>query len=221
MKQSVRIFAEFLGSLFLAGVVIGSGILALELSSGNLAVALLGNTIATGAILWVLVATLAPISGAHFNPAVTLAFFLRREISMELSLRYVAAQIAGCVLGAVLAHAMFELPLLQISETNRTGFALMLSEGVATFALVFAIFGAIKHAPKAVPMAVALVIMAGYWWTASTSFANPAISMARALSDTFAGVSPASLPGFIFAQCIGAALATGTALILFPKEKSD
>ena len=220
MKQSVPIFAEFLGSLFLAGVVVGSGILALELSDGNLAVALLGNTIATGAILWVLVATLGPVSGAHFNPAVTLAFFLRREITMELSLRYVSAQIAGCVLGAVLAHAMFELPLLQISQTNRSGFALMLSEGVATFALVFAIFGAIKHAPKAVPMAVALVIMAGYWWTASTSFANPAISMARALSDTFAGVSPAALPGFIFAQCIGAALATGTAFILFPKEKS-
>ena len=220
MKQTVSIFAEFLGSLFLAGVVIGSGILALELSDGNLAVALLGNTIATGAILWVLVATLGPVSGAHFNPAVTLAFFLRREISMEMSLRYVAAQIAGCVLGAVLAHAMFELPLLQISETNRSGLALMLSEGVATFALVFAIFGAIKHAPKAVPMAVALVIVAGYWWTASTSFANPAISMARALSDTFAGVSPAALPGFILAQCLGAALATGTALILFPKEKS-
>ncbi|MEO1323426.1 MAG: MIP/aquaporin family protein [Pseudomonadota bacterium] len=221
MKQTVSIFAEFLGSLLLAGVVIGSGILALELSDGNLAVALLGNTIATGAILWVLVATLGPVSGAHFNPAVTLAFFLRREISMEMSMRYVAAQIAGCVLGAVLAHAMFELPLLQISETNRSGLALMLSEGVATFALVFAIFGAIKHAPKAVPMAVALVIVAGYWWTASTSFANPAISMARALSDTFAGVSPAALPGFILAQCLGAALATGTALILFPKEKSE
>ncbi|MEL7111048.1 MAG: MIP/aquaporin family protein [Pseudomonadota bacterium] len=221
MKQTVSIFAEFLGSLFLAGVVIGSGILALELSDGNLAVALLGNTIATGAILWVLVATLGPVSGAHFNPAVTLAFFLRREISMEMSMRYVAAQIAGCVLGAVLAHAIFELPLLQISETNRSGLALMLSEGVATFALVFAIFGAIKHAPKSVPMAVALVIVAGYWWTASTSFANPAISMARALSDTFAGVSPAALPGFILAQCLGAALATGTALILFPKEKSE
>lgn len=221
MKQTVSIFAEFLGSLFLAGVVIGSGILALELSDGNLAVALLGNTIATGAILWVLVATLGPVSGAHFNPAVTLAFFLRREISMEMSMRYVAAQIAGCVLGAVLAHAMFELPLLQISETNRSGLALMLSEGVATFALVFAIFGAIKHAPKAVPVAVALVIVAGYWWTASTSFANPAISMARALSDTFAGVSPAALPGFVLAQCLGAAMATGTALILFPKEKSE
>ncbi|MHA7898560.1 MAG: aquaporin [Henriciella sp.] len=221
MKQARALFAEFLGSLFLSGVVIGSGILALELSGGNIAVALLGNTVATGAILWVLVATLGPISGAHFNPAVTLAFFLQREISVPTSLIYIALQVAGCIAGAILAHAMFELPLLQISETDRSGTAKMLAEGTATFALVFAIFGAIKHAPNAVPAAVALVITAGYWWTASTSFANPAISIARALSDTFAGVRPADLPGFLSAQFIGAALATGCAYFLFPKEESS
>lgn len=220
MNQAQKLVAEFLGSLFLAGVVIGSGILALDLSGGNIAVALLGNTAATGAILWVLVTTLGPVSGAHFNPAVTLAFFLRGEISVQLSLLYVVVQVAGCVAGAWLAHAMFELPLLQVAQTDRSGLAKMLSEGVATFALVFAIFGAIKHAPKAVPAAVALVITAGYWWTASTSFANPAISIARALSDTFAGVRPADLPGFISAQFVGAALATGCAAFLFPKTKS-
>lgn len=213
--------AEFLGALLLASVVIGSGILAMELSGGNLAMTLLGNTVATGAILWVLVAILTPISGAHLNPAVTLAFLLRGEMTVETSMRYVAVQIAGCVIGAVIAHAMFELPLLQVAETDRSGLAQMLSEGVATFALVFAIFGAIKHAPNAVPAAVALAIMAGYWWTASTSLANPAISMARALSDTFAGVRPADLPGFVVAQCLGAALATGVSMILFPKEKTS
>ena len=202
-------------------MVIGSGILALDLSDRNIAVALIGNTAATGAILWVLVATLGPISGAHFNPAVTLGFFLRGEISVPLALIYVALQIAGCVAGAWLAHAMFELPLLQIAETDRSGLAKMLSEGVATFALVFAIFGAIRYAPNAVPAAVALVITAGYWWTASTSFANPAISVARALSDTFAGVRPADLPGFVIAELLGAALATGTAFILFPKDETD
>ena len=220
LDHAQKLFAEFLGSLFLAGVVIGSGILALELSGGNLAVALLGNTAATGAILWVLVATLGPISGAHFNPAVTLAFFLRGEISVPLGLIYVVLQVAGCIAGAWLAHAMFELPVFQVAETDRSGAAKMLSEGVATFALVFAIFGAIKHAPNAVPAAVALVITAGYWWTASTSFANPAISIARALSDTFAGVRPADLPGFLITQFIGAALATGCAAVLFPKPKS-
>ena len=219
MEHARKLVAEFLGSLFLAGVVIGSGILALDLSGGNIALALVGNTAATAAILWVLVATLGPISGAHFNPAVTLAFFLRGEISVSLSFIYVALQVIGCIAGAWLAHAMFELPILQIAETDRSGLAKVLSEGVATFALVFAIFGAIKYAPNAVPAAVALVIAAGYWWTASTSFANPAISVARALSDTFAGVRPADLPGFFIGQFLGAALATGCAVFLFPKEE--
>ncbi|MEL6687042.1 MAG: aquaporin [Pseudomonadota bacterium] len=210
-----KLLAEYLGSLLLSGVVIGSGILAVAVSGGNDGVALLGNTIATGAILWVLVATLGPISGAHFNPAVTLAFLLKKEIGLGLAGIYVLLQIAGCVSGAWLAHLMFELPVLQIAQTDRSGLAKMLSEGVATFALVFAIFGAIRFAPKAVPISVALVIVAGYWWTASTSFANPAISIARALSDTFAGVQPADLPGFILAQCIGAALATAISAYLF------
>lgn len=210
-----RLFAEFLGSLLLAGVVIGSGILAADVSGGNVGVALLGNTAATAAILWVIVATLGPVSGAHFNPAVTLAFALRREIGPAMGLAYVVIQIVGCVAGAWLAHAMFELPLIQVSDTDRSGLAKVLAEGVATFALVFAIFGAIRHAPKAVPAAVALTIAAGYWWTASTSFANPAITLARALSDTFAGVRPADLPGFVLGQLAGAVLAVGVCAILF------
>lgn len=214
-----RLLAEFLGALLLAGVVIGSGILAAELANGEDAVALIGNTAATAAILWVIVATMAPVSGAHFNPAVTVAFALRGEIGPAASLAYIAVQIAGCVAGALLAHAMFELPLVQIAATDRSGAAKILAEGVATFALVFAIFGAIRHAPRAVPAAVALTIAAGYWWTASTSFANPAITLARALSDTFSGVRPADVPGFVFGQLAGAVLAAGLCAILFPAEK--
>ena len=216
MQASRAYFAEFLGSLLLTGVVIGSGILGANLSNGNAATALIGNTAATGAILWVLVATLGPVSGAHFNPAVTLAFFIRKEITLPRALAYVALQIAGCILGAWLAHLMFELPVIQFSTTDRSGLAKILAESVATFTLVFAIFGAIRHAPKAVPAAVALAIVAGYWWTASTSFANPAITIARALSDTFAGVRPADIPGFVIGQLIGAVLATAAAQILFP-----
>jgi len=214
-----RLVAEFIGSLMLAGVVIGSGILAVGLSAGNDGVALIGNTAATSAILWVLVATLGPVSGAHFNPAVTLAFLVRREISPVEAAIYVVVQVAGCVMGAVIAHAMFELPLIQIAATDRSGVAKMFSEGVATFALVFAIFGAIRHAPMSVPAAVALVIAAGYWWTASTSFANPAITVARAMSDTFAGVRPADVPGFVLAQLAGALLATGISAFLFVPSK--
>ncbi len=209
------LLAEWLGSLLLAATVIGSGILAQQLSDGNVAVALLGNTAATGAILWVLVATLGPVSGAHFNPAVTFGFAMKRTIMPGLALAYALMQIIGCVMGAWLAHIMFELPLLQISTVERSGFAKVLSEAVATFALMFAILGALRYAPKAVPAAVALVIVAGYWWTASTSFANPAISIARALSDTFAGVRPADLPGFITGQLIGAALAVMVCRVLF------
>lgn len=211
------LLAEFIGSLLLTGVVIGSGILAIALSNGNDAIALLGNTLATGAILWVLVATLAPISGAHFNPAVTLAFLLRKEISSRLAVIYIIIQILGCIIGAWLAHAMFELPILQLATTDRSGLSKILAEALATFTLVFAIFGAIRHAPKSVPMAVALAIMAGYWWTSSTSFANPAITIARSLSDSFAGVSPVNVPGFIIGQLIGAIAATVMSHILFGK----
>lgn len=215
MDLARRVVAEFVGSAMLAGVVIGSGILAVALSGGNDGVALIGNTAATAAILWVLVAVLGPVSGAHFNPAVTLAFAVRREIDLSATVIYMLVQVIGCIAGAILAHAMFELPLIQIAATDRSGAAKMLSEGVATFALVFAIFGAIRYAPKAVPAAVALVITAGYWWTASTSFANPAITVARALSDTFAGVRPADVPGFVIAQALGALLATGIGAFLF------
>ena len=215
MDTGRRLVAEFLGSLLLTGTVVGSGILAANLSTGNDAVALLGNTAATAAILWVLVATLGPVSGAHFNPAVTLAFALRREIGPVMGVVYVVIQIGGCIAGAWLAHAMFELPVIQFSETERSGAAQILSEGAATFTLVFAIFGAIRYAPKAVPAAVALAIAAGYWWTASTSFANPAITVARALSDTFAGVRPADVPGFWLGQFSGAILAWAVCGYLF------
>lgn len=202
----------------LAGVVVGSGILAAQLSAGNDAVALLGNTAATAAILFVLISALGPLSGAHFNPAVTLVMALRSDITASAAALYVVAQIIGCVLGAWLAHAMFELPILQVSTHARTGPAQMLSEAVATFALVFAILAVSRTRPQSVPAAVALIITAGYWWTASTSFANPAITVARALSDTFAGVRPQDAPGFIAGQIAGALVALGTFTGLYGKE---
>ncbi len=214
-----RLLAETLGSAMLTGTVIGSGILAARLAGGNDAVALLGNTAATAAILFVLITSLGPISGAHFNPAVTLIMALRREVSAVDALLYIPLQVGGCILGAWLAHAMFELPIVQVSTHMRAGPAQMLSEGVATFALVFTILGASRWRPDAVAAAVALVIAAGYWWTASTSFANPAITIARAMSDTFAGVRPADAPGFIAGQFVGALAAFAACAILFPKDK--
>jgi glycerol uptake facilitator-like aquaporin len=206
-----RTAAEFAGALILAGVVIGSGVMAQRLASGNDAVALLGNTLATAAILYVLITALAPVSGAHFNPAVTLVSLLRRELRAGAALAFVLAQIAGCVAGAILAHAMFELPLLQIAGTPRDGAAQLLSEGVATFALVACILLVSRFKPEAIAPAVALTIAAGYWWTASTSFANPAITIARAFSDTFAGIRPVDAPGFIMAQFAGAMSALAVA----------
>lgn len=202
-----RLFSELLGSCVLAATVIGSGILAVQLSAGNDGVALLGNTLATAAILYVLVGILDPVSGAHFNPAVTLVMALRGEIRAGEAAIYVPLQVAGCMLGAMLAHAMFGLPLLQEGMTDRSGAGRLIGEGAATFALVFAILGAIRHRPQDVPAIVALVIAAGYWWTSSTSFANPAITIARAMSDTFAGIRPTDTPGFIVAQITGALLA--------------
>lgn len=212
-----RLTAEALGSILLTGTVVGSGILASRLAGGNDAVALLGNTAATGAILFVLISALGPISGAHFNPAVTLVMVLRREISWPAALAYLPVQVGGCILGAWLAHAMFELPIIQTSTHIRAGSAQMLSEGVATFALLFTILGVSRWRAEAVPAAVALVIVAGYWWTASTSFANPAISIARAMSDTFAGVRPDDVPAFIIAQITGALVAWLVCSFLFPK----
>jgi glycerol uptake facilitator-like aquaporin len=211
-----RLFAEFLGSLLLAGVVIGSGIMATRLSGGNDAIALLANTGATAAILFVLVTAFAPISGAHFNPAVTLVMALRGSIGVLEAAFYACAQICGCVAGAVLAHAMFELPLLQQGAQERSGLGQALSEGVATFALALAILLVSRARPTAVPAAVALTIAAGYWWTASTSFANPAITIARALSDTFAGIRPEDAPIFIAAQFAGALVALAAGSMLAP-----
>lgn len=215
-----RLCAEALGSAMLTGTVIGSGILAARLAGGNDAVALLGNTAATAAMLFVLISSLGPISGAHFNPAVTLIMALRRDVSIPTALLYIPLQIGGCILGAWLAHAMFELPIVQVSTHVRAGPAQMLSEAVATFALVFTILAVSRWRPDAVAAAVALVITAGYWWTASTSFANPAITVARAMSDTFAGVRPADAPGFIAGQIAGALVAWLSCAILLPKAQA-
>lgn len=216
-----QLLAETLGSLMLTAAVVGSGILASDLSAGNDAAALLGNTAATAAILFVLVATLGPVSEAHFNPALTLAFLVRGHIRPVLAAVYIVVQIIGCILGAWLAHLMFELLVVQVASTERSGPAQMLAEGAATFALVFAILGTLRYKPDAVAAAVGLVIAAGYWWTASTSFANPAITIARALSDTFAGVRPADVPGFILGKTLGSLVAVSAAMILFRPEPEE
>jgi glycerol uptake facilitator-like aquaporin len=203
----LRLFAEALGTGLLVAAVVGSGIMGEALAGGNLAVALLGNTLATGAILYVLITTLGPVSGAHFNPVVSAVFALRREIGWGTALAFAAAQVAGGVGGTLLAHAMFELPLIQFSEHARTGSGQWLAEAVATFTLVLAILGTLRARPGAVPAVVALAIVAGYWFTASTSFANPAVTLARALSDSFAGIAPRDVPGFMMAQTAGGVVA--------------
>ena len=202
-----NLFAEGLGTFFLLVGVVGSGIMGAALSGGNLAVALLANAIATGCVLYVLITTLGPISGAHFNPAVTLAFLLRREIGARAAAGYAAAQVAGAVLGVWAAHLMFDLPLLQLSGTARGGAGQWLSEGIATFGLLFVIFGGLRHRAEAVPTLVALYITGAYWFTSSTSFANPAVTLARGLSDTFAGIAPGNVPGFVAMQILATALA--------------
>ena len=203
-----RLVAEALGTALLLAVVIGSGIMGERLSAGNAAIALLGNTVATGAALGVLISIFGPISGAHFNPVVTLAMVLRRAIPAPIAAAYVAVQIAGAVAGVVLAHAMFAEPLLQISSKMRDGPAQALSEFVATFGLLATIFGVAKFKQESVAMAVGLYITAAYWFTASTSFANPAVTLARSLSNTFAGIAPHSVPAFLLAQIAGAICAT-------------
>ncbi len=201
---SRRIAAEALGTFFLLATVIGSGIMGERLAGGNEALALLGNTLPTGAILVVLILIFGPVSGAHFNPAVTLVSAGRGEISRQTAAAYIAVQIVAAVIGVWAAHAMFDLPLLQISEKIRSGPAQWFAEFVATFGLLLTILGCVARAPTAVPYAVGLYITAAYWFTASTSFANPAVTMARALSNTFAGIAPAGVAGFIAAQLIGA-----------------
>lgn len=218
MMRARAVAAEALGSLLLAACVIGSGVLASRLADGNDAVALLGNTAATAAMLYVLIVLLGPISGAHFNPAVSLVMALRRALTLNEALVFVVAQVVGCIAGTLLAHAMFDLSLLQQATTVRSGIGQALSEGVATFMLVFAILGALRWRAEAVPAVVALTIAAGYWWTASTSFANPAITIARAMSDTFAGVRPADVPGFVGAQIAGALAAASAGALLFQER---
>lgn len=205
---SRRAAAEFLGTAFLLAAVVGSGIMAAKLAGGNGALALLCNTLPTGAILAVLILIFGPVSGAHFNPAVTLAFVFRRELPIDTAAIYLAAQVTGAIVGAWAAHLMFELPLIQISATARVGLGQWLAEAVATFGLLLTIFGCLAGARAATPYAVGLYITAAYWFTASTSFANPAVTIARSLSDTFAGISPSGVPAFIAAQFAGALAAT-------------
>ncbi|MCR6658689.1 MAG: aquaporin family protein [Asticcacaulis sp.] len=202
-----RLFAEFIGTLLLLATVVGSGIMAQRLAAGNDAVALLGNTLATGAMLVVLITMLGPISGAHFNPAVTLIIALRREIKALPAIAYVVVQIIGAIAGVWLAHAMFGEAIVQISQKVRSGPAQALSEAVATFGLILTIFATHQARRDFVPVAVGLYITGAYWFTASTSFANPAVTLARSLSDTFAGIRPADAPAFILAQIVGALLA--------------
>ena len=206
-----RLFAEWLGTTFLLAAVVGSGIMAQKLAGGNVALALLCNTIPTGAILAVLILVVGPISGAHFNPAVSLAFSIRGELHWSMAVAYIAAQIIGAVAGVWAAHLMFELPLLQLSLTQRTGSGQWLAEAVATFGLLLTIFGCAARTPSAVPYAVGLYITSAYWFTASTSFANPAVTIARSLSDTFAGIAPEGVLAFIVAQLVGAIAAVATA----------
>jgi glycerol uptake facilitator-like aquaporin len=212
-----RLFSEWLGTAFLLAAVVGSGIMAAELAGGNGAVALLCNTLATGAILVVLIAVFGPLSGAHFNPAVSLAFSLRAALPWQHASLYIAAQVAGGIVGVWAAHLMFELPLWQFSMTSRTGLGQWLAEAVATFGLVLTIFGCVARAPSAVPFAVGLYITSAYWFTASTSFANPAVTIARSLSDTFAGIAPAGVLAFIVAQLVGMLIAVAIAAWLWPK----
>jgi glycerol uptake facilitator-like aquaporin len=216
-----KLAAEFIGTAFLLATVVGSGIMAENLAGGNVAIALLGNTIPTGAILVVLITMLGPISGAHFNPAVTLAFGLRREISPGHGIIYIAFQIAGGIAGVWAAHLMFDESIIQFSQKMRTGSGQWFAESVATFGLVFIILATLKARESAVAMAVGLYITAAYWFTASTSFANPAVTIARGFSDTFSGIRPMDVPAFIAAQILGAAVATAFCgwLLEFSKHK--
>lgn len=212
-----RIFAECLGTAFLLAGVVGSGIMAAKLAGDNGALALLCNTLPTGAILTVLILTFGPVSGAHFNPAVSIAAALRGELSPGATAAYIGAQVIGGIVGVLTAHVMFGLPLWQISTTVRTGTGQWFAEFVATFGLLLTIFGCAVRTPAAIPYAVGLYITAAYWFTASTSFANPAVTIARALSDTYAGIAPAGILAFIMAQLIGALAATVLARWLFEK----
>ena len=216
-----RLGAEGIGAFFLFATVIGSGIMAENLAGGSEAVALLANPVATGEILFVLITMLGPISGAHMNPAVSLVAAFRRELSWRDAAAYIPVQIGAGIFGAWAAHLMFDLPTLQMSVRARTGLGQWAGEAIATFGLILTILGIVRHRPQWVPASVALYIMSAYWFTSSTSFANPAITIARSLSDTFAGIAPADVPPFIAAQVAGAALGALAARLLFPADMDE
>ncbi len=216
--RAQRLAAEALGAAFLLATVVGSGIMAQRLAGGNLALALLSNTLPTGAILVVLILIFGPLSGAHFNPVVSAAFAVRRDLAWPDAAFYIVAQVAGGIAGVWLAHLMFDLAPLQVSQTVRSGPGQWLSEAVATFGLLLTIFGCLASAPASVPYAVGLYITAAYWFTASTSFANPAVTVARSLSDTFAGIAPVDVPAFLAAQILGAAAAVIVSVWLWRKS---
>jgi glycerol uptake facilitator-like aquaporin len=210
-----RLLAEGLGTAILVATVVGSGIMAERLAGGNQAIALLGNTIPTGAILVVLISILGPISGAHFNPAVTLVFAARGAVPWRDVLSYIVVQCLGGIAGTMIAHLMFDLAPLAIGTTARSGASQWLAEAVATFTLLLAILGGLRHAPQAVPWLVGLTITATYWFTSSTSFANPAVTLARGFTTTFAGIAINHVPGFVVSQLVGAAMAALMATVLF------
>jgi glycerol uptake facilitator-like aquaporin len=212
-----RLAAEAIGTAFLLAAIVGSGIAAETLSGGNMALALLCNAIATGAALAVLILIFGPVSGAHFNPAVSVAFGIRGEVTWSVVILFIIAQIAGAIVGVIAAHAMFDLTLLQLSPRVRTGAGQGFAEAIATFGLLLTIIGTSRHRPEATAWAVGLYITAAYWFTASTSFANPAVTIGRILTDTFSGIRPADAPAFIVAQFAGMALAVVAARFLWPR----
>ena len=216
-----RLAAETIGTALLVTAVVGSGIMAEKLAGGNMAIALLGNTIPTGAILVVLITVMAPISGAHFNPAVSLVMSVRRNIAWTSLPAYVIAQLTGGLIGSLVAHGMFDLPLIQSSQHVRTGLAQWFAEFVATFGLLFTILGVARFRPKFIAIAVGLYITSAYWFTASTSFANPAVTFARAFTDTFSGIAPANMPAFVVAQIFGALVGGALAGWLFAATSSS
>jgi glycerol uptake facilitator-like aquaporin len=218
--MKAKLAAEALGSFFLFATVVGSGIMAERLAGGNVAVALLGNAMATGAMLFVLIAMLGPISGAHFNPAVSFVMWLRKEITAQLLLAFIVVHLAAGLVGLCAAHLMFDLPILQFSSKPRTGIGQWTGEFIATFGLVFTILATARHRPEAIPASVALYITAAYWFTSSTSFANPAITVVRSLSDSFAGIAPSNVVGFIIAQLSGAVAAFAVTKFLFPLDEN-
>lgn len=222
LAASTRAYtSEALGTAILLATVVGSGIMSEQLAGGNIAIALLGNTIPTGAILVVLITILGPVSGAHFNPVVSLAICFTGRMPWSKLLPFVVAQVVGAVIGVWMAHAMFDLPILQLSTKMRWGTGQWIAEAVATFGLLVTIFGGLRYNPTAIPMTVGLYITAAYWFTASTSFANPAVTFARALSNSFAGIAPVAVLPFMIAQLIGMAAGLALCGLLFTEDKSN